>query len=254
MFEDESQPQSQPQPQPLGGLPAPQSPDEIPDIFDGSGSTGEHMPDASPETTMHGPSALAAGKLQPLPESASQQMGQMGLPPETTDLHEPTAIKRIILATVILIVVALIGAAVWYFVIREPKSVPPTPVVTTPTQPAPTEQPPTDTAPTTDIVDVDVTELTKPEPATSTPVTIPEPLPQVNPQTDTDKDGLNDAKEDELGTNTTNPDTDGDGLTDGAEVSIWGTDPLNKDSDGDTFPDGQEVLNGFNPKGSGKLR
>ncbi|TFG03264.1 MAG: hypothetical protein EU542_02810 [Promethearchaeota archaeon] len=43
------------------------------------------------------------------------------------------------------------------------------------------------------------------------------------------------------------PDTDNDGLLDGAEVEIYFTDPLNPDSDGDGFMDGLEVAWGANP-------
>jgi hypothetical protein len=42
------------------------------------------------------------------------------------------------------------------------------------------------------------------------------------------------------------PDTDGDGLTDMAEF-IVGTDPFNPDTDGDGIPDGAEVRQGTNP-------
>jgi len=70
---------------------------------------------------------------------------------------------------------------------------------------------------------------------------------------DTDKDGLDDIREKQLGTDPNNPDTDGDGLSDGDEVLIWHTDPLNPDTDGDGYPDGTEVRNGYNPLGPGKL-
>ncbi len=70
---------------------------------------------------------------------------------------------------------------------------------------------------------------------------------------DSDKDGLDDVREKELGTNPYNADTDGDGLSDGDEVIIWKTNPLNPDTDGDTYKDGQEVRNGYNPLGAGKL-
>ncbi len=58
---------------------------------------------------------------------------------------------------------------------------------------------------------------------------------------DDDGDGLTNAEERRLGTNPTNPDTDEDGLTDGAEVRRLRTDPLNPDSDGDLLKDGDEV-------------
>ena len=51
-----------------------------------------------------------------------------------------------------------------------------------------------------------------------------------NQATDSDKDGLSDLREEALGLDPHNPDTDGDG-----------------------YLDGVEVVNGYNPKGSGKL-
>ena len=49
---------------------------------------------------------------------------------------------------------------------------------------------------------------------------------------DTDDDGLNDAREREVGTDPTRADTDGDTLSDGREVDA-GTDPTRADTDGD---------------------
>ena len=93
---------------------------------------------------------------------------------------------------------------------------------------------------------------------------------------DSDKDGLDDVREKEIGANPQNTDSDGDGLSDGDEVIIyktdplkadtdddglsdgdealiWRTNPLNSDTDGDSYPDGTEVRNGYSPLGSGKL-
>lgn len=70
---------------------------------------------------------------------------------------------------------------------------------------------------------------------------------------DTDKDGLDDVRETEIGTDPAKSDTDSDGLIDGDEVIIWKTDPLKADTDGDTYLDGSEIKNGYNPLGSGKL-
>ena len=93
---------------------------------------------------------------------------------------------------------------------------------------------------------------------------------------DSDKDGLTDKEEKELGTNVlkmdsdddgltdyeevksykTNPfllDSDGDGLLDKDEIQIYKSNPNNVDTDGDSYWDGEEVKNGFNPIGSGKL-
>ena len=43
-------------------------------------------------------------------------------------------------------------------------------------------------------------------------------------------------------------DSDDDGLSDEAEMNVFGTDPNNSDTDGDSVSDGQEILvNGTNP-------
>ena len=65
---------------------------------------------------------------------------------------------------------------------------------------------------------------------------------------DSDGDGLLDGAE--YNTYFTNPvvaDTDGDGLVDGDEVNTHSTDPLDPDSDGDGFNDGAEVAAGSDP-------
>ncbi len=68
-------------------------------------------------------------------------------------------------------------------------------------------------------------------------------LASTNPQNpDTDGDGLSDGAE--VNTHLTNPlvaDTDGDGLSDGAEINTYETDPRLTDTDGDGLTDGQEV-------------
>ena len=60
---------------------------------------------------------------------------------------------------------------------------------------------------------------------------------------DTDGDGLTDGEEVKIyGTDPNNPDTDGDGLTDGDEVHKYHTNPRLADTDGDGLTDGEEVL------------
>jgi hypothetical protein len=58
---------------------------------------------------------------------------------------------------------------------------------------------------------------------------------------DGDADGLSNLVESAAGTDPGNPDSDGDGLQDGAEVDTHGTDPNNGDSDGDGLGDSAEV-------------
>lgn len=65
---------------------------------------------------------------------------------------------------------------------------------------------------------------------------------------DTDGDGLSDGQEVNVyGTCPTKADSDGDGLADGEEVGL-GTNPLSADSDGDGLKDGWEVSHGLDPK------
>jgi nitrous oxidase accessory protein NosD len=64
---------------------------------------------------------------------------------------------------------------------------------------------------------------------------------------DTDGDGISDGDEVSVhATNPLNPDTDGDGLLDGLEL-VNSTDPFNADTDGDGMPDGWEVANSVDP-------
>jgi len=59
--------------------------------------------------------------------------------------------------------------------------------------------------------------------------------------TDADGDGLFNADELSYGTDPLDDDTDGDTLSDGAEVIVYGTDPKNTDTDSDGIPDGDEI-------------
>jgi hypothetical protein len=66
-------------------------------------------------------------------------------------------------------------------------------------------------------------------------------------QQDTDGDGLSDGAEDSsFGTDPERADSDGDGLPDGVEIAL-GTDPLAADTDGDGARDAEEFLAGSDP-------
>lgn len=64
---------------------------------------------------------------------------------------------------------------------------------------------------------------------------------------DPDDDGLTNLEEYQNGTDPNNPDTDGDGLSDGDEVHLYHTNPLLWDTDGDGISDGVEVRTGSDP-------
>lgn len=86
------------------------------------------------------------------------------------------------------------------------------------------------------------------EPKLQQTIQVPPSVTKPADSSDTDKDGLTNAKEQELGTKSDKPDTDGDGIADGDEVNIYHSDPLLTDTDGDKYDDGQEVANGYSPK------
>ncbi len=242
MFDDES---SQPT-----EMPEPSAADAV-DPFE-----SEAGADLSPGSTPLGPSALEAGKLQPIAPSVMPALDTMDM----GNLHEPTALKRIFLATAIIVVVGGAGAGTWWFL--KNKSATPAPTTTTATTiPAAPVQP-------TNTVNIDSTGPAAAAITTSTPAKqfVPSDNPQVtapaapaatstaiDQNLDSDHDGLTDVEEAKYGTDPHNPDTDGDGLSDGVEVHIWFTDPLKKDTDGDGYSDGQEVMSGYNPLGPGKL-
>lgn len=72
--------------------------------------------------------------------------------------------------------------------------------------------------------------------------------------TDADLDGLTDAQEKQYGTDSNNPDTDGDSILDSYEVNLIKTDPLKKDTDGDGLGDGYEVSRLMDPLKKNKLK
>ncbi len=70
---------------------------------------------------------------------------------------------------------------------------------------------------------------------------------------DKDRDGLNNRDELTIGTDISNPDTDGDTLSDGDEINVHKTSPLLRDTDGDGVPDNVEVQTGSNPNDPGSV-
>lgn len=75
------------------------------------------------------------------------------------------------------------------------------------------------------------------------------------PDVDSDGDGLPDRAEAQIGTDPNNPDTDGDGRSDGDEVGPRrvNTDPTLPDTDGDGVNDGAELAGGSDPNDAASI-
>ncbi len=64
---------------------------------------------------------------------------------------------------------------------------------------------------------------------------------------DEEPDGLTNSEELQHGTNPLESDSDGDTLTDGDEVNVYGTDPMKQDTDDDGLSDAEELADGTLP-------
>ncbi len=64
---------------------------------------------------------------------------------------------------------------------------------------------------------------------------------------DSDLDGLWDESESAWGTDSSDTDSDGDGISDGDETLLYNTSPSDDDSDGDSYDDGEEIDGGSDP-------
>ena len=73
------------------------------------------------------------------------------------------------------------------------------------------------------------------------------PIDGADATQDKDNDGLTNLLEARNASNPIKPDTDGDGLTDGAEVHTHQSSPADADTDNDLLADGVEIANGLNP-------
>lgn len=201
------------------------------------------------------PDALGAGLLKKKDSVPNISSAPMTVP-SLYEVKQPT-LGKILLFLIIAVVLGAVGFGGWYGYnkLTNNKSTTVIPNIQTATEP-----PPVVKTPSTAVVSP--TEEKKIEPVvvtTSVPTSSDVTTKMNNDKilfgeaVDSDKDGLDDVREKELGSNLFNADTDADGLSDGDEVIIWKTDPLNPDTDGDSYKDGDEVRNGYNPLGPGKL-
>lgn len=74
-----------------------------------------------------------------------------------------------------------------------------------------------------------------------------DPEDSADAEMDADNDGLSNKDEYQAGSDAQQPDTDGDGLTDGDEVHIHKSSPTATDTDSDSMPDAFEVAHALNP-------
>ena len=219
---------------------ADQSP-ELPSIDQSAASA------SPPQESASTPSALHAGVLRPTTSSLPPRPPQASAPPinmhvppvdefQPEVVKGPSSAKLIMTIVLVLLAVGVLGGigfmAYQIFLTPSQES-------NFPTQTTPTEQQ------TSDVSGVQATG-TDASTIVDDAVLFGEPI-------DNDSDNLDNAREEVLGTDPNNWDTDGDGLGDGDEVIIWKTDPKNPDTDGDGFEDGSEVRNGYSPTGPGRI-
>lgn len=231
----------------VGNVPTNLPVGEAEDMFGGDEQTAESAPSVVPAET---PSALEAGVLKPkspissAPPSSDQP--RLTVPPPTDEgaytITEPTIGRRIMMFVVAVVVLVILGGGGWLvyarFIAQKPSdfgTVAPTPTPSPVVElPVPSPTPPA--TPSAEVVEDIVDEQ----------VLFGEPI-------DKDDDGLDDLREQSLGTDPNNWDSDEDTLSDGDEILLWSTDPLNRDSDGDSYVDGLEVRSGYSPLGPGRI-
>lgn len=201
----------------------------------------------APEKT---PDALGAGLLRKKDAGAPNISAAPMVAPSLYEVKQPV-LGKVLLFLIIVVVLGAAGFGGWYGynkIIKNKSTDGTAVIIPTATVVAPIVQTP--------IVEKKIEAVTiATTTATSSDVTTKMNNDKIlfGEAVDSDKDGLDDVRERELGTDPYNADTDGDGLSDGDEVLIWKTNPLNPDTDGDGYSDGQEVRNGYNPLGPGKL-
>jgi len=189
-----------------------------------------------------------AGALSPTVPGMPGGAASVGATPEEVgeEAGGPGKKKMFLVLAAVILVVILGGGG--YFVWRQFSSAPEETGTQTPTVSNQNTNLPPVNIPAEIPSNINETPAEVPPEVLETAPVIPAPG-----EVDLDGDGLTNTEEIALGTDTTNPDTDGDVLTDGDEVNLYFTNPLNPDTDGDGYLDGAEVTAGYNPKGPGRL-
>ncbi|MBU1907594.1 hypothetical protein KKF59_00490 [Patescibacteria group bacterium] len=215
----------EPTPQPGGSLPTPPSPTPPPEKPPASPQPEE------PATTPEKPAT--GGEPEDIFGDLDKAETEVAEAPEAVEeSKQGFNFKPVIIAAVIVVLVAAVGAAVWFFVIQ-PKAAPvaPLPVVSEiPEEPA--------TLVETPLVMIEENvppAIVEPDLLPPEPITPEQPAETIA----------------EVVQPVAAPDSDSDGLSD-AEETLFGTSAMNADSDGDGYSDGSEVTNGYDPATSGQ--
>lgn len=242
MFEDQNNKSTPP-----GNLPV-----EPDDMFAGVENDASANLENSGEAKT--PDALAAGLLKKKDASSNLASTPMAAP-ALYEMKQPI-LGKILLFFLIVVVLGGLGFGGWYGYDKFIKNKVVTPLVPTSTV---NEEKKADLA-TPPVSEVKTSEVESPPVQNAVSPTTSDVTAKMNNDKilfgeaiDSDKDGLDDVREKEIGADPFKADTDNDGLTDGDEVIIWKTNPLNPDTDTDSYKDGEEVRNGYNPLGPGKL-
>lgn len=233
--------------QPTNGNPPKNLPTEPVDMFEGVDEKDKQAP---VEAVKPIPDALSAGLLKKRTENIQTPPDLNSIVPKQ-EVYKVTGpvFGRAILFVIIAAVLGGLGFGGWYIY---SKVISKNTVTQTETSSNNSDlpNPPQDITPAVAIPD---NSAQTPAVTSDIPAKVNNDQILFGESTDTDKDGLDNIRETELATDSNNPDTDADGLSDGDEVLIWKTNPLVPDTDGDSYPDGTEVRNGYSPLGPGKL-
>jgi len=187
----------------------------------------------SPSRPVSAPAAPPAGIAPQGPQDFSSQVAGGNFGGKSFGAPKKSLVKRIVLVFIVLLLVAGIGYGGWFVYAKyfSARALIKQDIQTNDQGQSDDEDNPLDD------------EQAVPQPS---------PVPTVDP--DTDFDGIPDSEELLYGTSPNSADSDGDGLTDRDEIRTFKTDPLNPDTDGDGFKDQEEIINGYDPKGPGRLK
>ncbi len=171
--------------------------------------------------------------------------------PEETEKKGGLPWFKIAIVAIVAIIILLIGYLVYSQFFKNTNSSSQTPAVSSTSTTALTQKQNQNSTTTTTTTSSSTAETTNTSIATSTLSTSTE-LTTVPTSTIPEITATTTATSTVLDASST-LDSDSDGLTDYQEINVYHTDPYNPDTDGDGYLDGAEVSGGYNPNGAGRL-